>query len=188
MSGDPDVLLLSGRIAEHRHDWQTAMGIYESLPAGDLERSSSLLRAKLRWRSSNLPVCAQQAIASPRLTRSELAILLVSLAPELEPAAGGSSPMLSDIVDLPCFNGVLIVVRLGLLDIDRLEHRFFPSRAARPEEVRSAVEGLCHVLDLKPPAWCGEAGAAASCTLVSEPLRGQQVAEMVSRLVEAERR
>ena len=185
LTGDPDVFVLSGRIAEHRRDWLTAMGIYESLPAGNLERSPSLLRAKLQWRSSNLPACAQQAIASPRLTRFELAILLVSMAPELEPAAGGSSPMLSDIVDLPCFSRALVVVRLGLLDIDRREHRFFPLRAARPEEVRSAVEGLCNVLDLRPPAWCGEAEAATSCTLISEPLRGQQVAEMVTKLVEA---
>jgi hypothetical protein len=101
---------------------------------------------------------------------------------------GGSSPVLSDIVDLPCLSEVLTAVRFDLLDVDRLDHRFFPSRAARPEEVRSAVESLCHVLDLKPPVWCEEGGATAGCTLVvSEPVRGQQVAAMVSRLIEAER-
>jgi hypothetical protein len=187
LSGDPDALLLTGRIAERRHSWETAMNLYESLPADNPERTASLLRAKLEWRSSNLPLCAQQAIASPRLTRSDLAVLLVSLAPQLEALVGGRSPVLSDIVDLPCLRGVLTAVRFDLLGVDRLDHSFFPFRAARPEEVRSAVESLCHVLDLKPPVWCEEGGVAAGCTLVSDPVRGQQVADMVSQLMEGER-
>ncbi len=187
LSDDPDALLLAGRIAERRRHWETAMNLYETLPADNPERTASLLRAKLEWRSSNLPPCAQQVIVSPQLTRSELAILLVSLAPQLETFGGARSPVLSDIVDLPCLRRVLTAVRFDLLAVDRLDHRFFPSRAARPEEVRSAVEGLCRILDLQPPVWCREGGATAGCTLVSEPVRGQQVAAMVSRLIEAER-
>jgi len=185
-SGDPGALLTFGHIAEGRHDWETAMRLYQLLPADNPQRTASLLRIRLQWRLSNLQECARQSIASPRLTRSELAILLVSLAPQLEAAGGGSSPVMSDIIELPCYRRVLTAVRLGLLNFDHLEHRFFPSRAARPEEVRSAVAGLCHILDLKPPVWCGQAETTAGCTLLSVPVRGEQVAMMVSRLTEEE--
>ena len=161
------------------------MNLYESLPVDYPERSSSLLRARLQWRSSNLPPYAQQVFSSPRLTRSQLAILLVSLAPQLEAFVRGDSPVLSDVDDLPCLREVLTAVRLDLFDIDRLEHRFFPTRAARLEEVRRAVEGLCHILEIEPPVWCEGAEAPAGCSLVSEPVRGEQVAEVVSRLTEA---
>ena len=156
----------------------------EALPADYPQRSSSLLRARFEWRSSNLSQCAQQAVASPQLTRSELAILLVSLAPQLAAVGSGSSAVLSDIVDQPCYLDVLTAVRSNLFAVDRLDHRFFPSRSARLAEVHSAVEGLCQILDLKPPVWCQGAEATADCTLISVPVRGQQVAELVSRLTD----
>jgi hypothetical protein len=179
-----ELLFLSGRVAEDGHDWELAMNRYEALPADYPQRGSSLLRARFEWRSSNLPQCAQQAVASPRLTRSELAILLVSLAPQLVAVESGGSAVLSDIVDQPCYLDVLTAVRCNLLVVDRLENRFFPSRSARLAEVHSAVESLCRILDLKPPVWCQGAEATADCTLISVPVRGQQVAELVSRLTD----
>jgi tetratricopeptide (TPR) repeat protein len=186
LASDPDALLLSGSIAERRRDWETAMDLYDSLPADYPERASSLRRAKQQWRLSNLPPCARQAIASPDLTRAELAILLVSLAPQLETVEGESPPVLSDIVDLPCYREILTAARLELVAGDPREHRFFPRRPVQPEELRSAVDGLCHVLDLTPPLWCEEAEPGAGCTAVSAPVSGEQVAELVSRLTEAE--
>ncbi len=186
-SGNPGALLAFAAVAERRHDWERAMRLYESVPDNEPQRTASLLRAKLGWRRSNLPRCAQQAIASTRLTRSELAILVVSMAPQLEMTRGASSPVLSDIIDLPCYGDVVTAARLGLLDVDRLEHRFFPARAARPEEVRGAVAGLCHLLDIVVPVWCGDTGAPVGCTPLSLPVRGAQVAELVSRLTETEK-
>ena len=94
--------------------------------------------------------------------------------------------MLSDIVDLPCYRDVLTAVRYDLLAIDSLDHRFFPSRAARPEEVRRAVEVMCRSLGIKPPVWCHGEEVAAGCALISMPVRGEQVGELVSRLTDTE--
>jgi len=182
-----DALLLSGRTAEDRHDWEMAMASYEALPADHPQRTSTLLRAKREWRNSNLSMCAQQVFVSPLLTRADLAVLLVSLVPQLESVGVGRSPVLSDIVDLPCYREVLTAVRCNLFAFDRRDHRFFPSQAARPDEVRSAVEAMCRILDIKPPEWCHGEEATAGCALISIPVRGQQVAELVSRLTETEK-
>ena len=182
-----DALLLSGRNAEDRQDWEVAMASYEALPADHPQRTSTLLRAKREWRNSNLSMCAQQVFVSPLLTRAELAVLLVSLAPQLESFGVGRSPVLSDIVELPCYREVLTAVRCDLLTFDRLDNRFFPSQAARPEEVRRAVEGMCRILDIKPPVWCQGEEVLAGCALISIPVRGDQVAELVSRLTETEK-
>lgn len=183
---DPDALVLSGRIAEQRQDWETAMALYDSLPAGHPERDANLRRVKLQWRQHHLPPCARAALSSPRLTRSQLAILLVSLAPQVESFAGGPAPVLSDVVDLPCSRDIVTAARLDLLSSDPLERRFFPNRPARGREVRDAVDGLCHLLGLEAPVWCEQ--PAPGCTVLSEPVSGEQLAETLTRLLETEGR
>jgi len=184
LGADPEALLLSGAIAERRQDWETAMDLYDSLPPDHPQRQASLRRAKLQWRLSNLAPCVRAALASPRLTRSQLAILLVALAPQLGTIGGGAPPVLSDIVDLPCSDEIVTAARLELVGSDPLEHRFYPARPARADEVRDAVDGLCHLLALKPPVWCPEPGPG--CTVLSDPIGGSQLAETVLQLLETE--
>lgn len=184
LGADPNGLLLSGRIAEQRQDWEAAMTLYDSLPADHPERQDALRRVKRQWRLSHLPPCARTALSSPGLTRSQVAILLVTLATQLETIGSSAPPVLSDIVDLPCSRHIITAVRLGLLSSDPLEHRFFPNRKAGGDEVRDAVDGLCHLLGLRAPVWCEEPGPG--CTLLSEPLSGEQLADAVMRLLETE--
>ncbi len=160
------------------------MALYDSLPADHPERQGALRRAKRQWRLSHLPPCARTALSSPELTRSQLAILLVALAPQLESIGGSASPVLSDIVDLPCSRNIITAVRLDLLSSDSLEHRFFPNRTARGAEVRDAVDGLCHLLGLQAPVWCEEPGSG--CTVLSEPVSGEQFTDAVMGLLETE--
>jgi len=186
LGADPEALLLSGRLAEGRQDWETAMTLYDALPADHPQRQAKLHRVKLQWRLSLLPACARTALSSPRLTRSQLAILLVTLAPQLETLEGGPPPVLSDVVDLACSSDIVTAVRFDLLSSDPLERRFFPNRPARVHEVRDAVDALCHLLGLQAPVWCAQPGPG--CTVLSEPVGGDQVAETVLRLLETEGR
>lgn len=55
--------------------------------------------------------------------------------------------MRSEIVDLCCHREVLTGNRCNLLVVDRLKHRFFPTRATRSEDVRSAIEEMYRILD-----------------------------------------
>jgi hypothetical protein len=92
--------------------------------------------------------------------------------------------VLSDIVDLPCSRDIVTAVRLDLLSSDPLEHRFYPSRTARGDELRDAVDGLCHLIGLQAPVWCEEPGPG--CMLLAEPVSGEQLADAVMRLLETE--
>jgi len=187
LGGDSDALFMSGRIAERRQDWQNAMDLFAAVPQDSPGRDAALRRVKLRWRLTQLPAHVQEALASPRLTRAQLAVLLVDLMPRLETFSGGTVPVLSDIVDLPSHREVLTAVRLDLLEVDPLEHSFHPHRAARPREVVQAVEGLCHLLGLETPMWCQPGTVvSSSCTALAEPLTGEIMADLVLNLEQGE--
>ena len=187
LAGDADAIFLAGRIAEKRLDWQTAMDLYDTLPDDFPDKEVALGRTRLRWRLSHLPPHVHDALASTDLSRSELAVLLIALTPQAEAIGGGEVPVLSDIVDLPSHREILAAVRLDLLEIDPLEHRFYPGREVRQEEVRSAVEGLCHLLGLTAPLWCDPDNVLiSSCTAFSSPVTGEEGAEMVVKLVQGE--
>ena len=138
---DPDALFISGSIAERRQDWQTAMDLFAAVPPDYPGRDAALRRVQLRWRLTQLPAHVQEALVSPRLTRSQLAVLLVDLMPQLETFSGGTVPVLSDIVDLPSHREILTAVRLDLLEVDPLEHSFHPHRVAEAREAGSVGGG-----------------------------------------------
>jgi len=103
--------------------------------------------------------------------------------PQLEAFSGGSVPVLSDIVDLPSHREVLTAVRLDLLEVDPLEHRFHPRRVAEPHEVVQSVDGLCHLLGLETPQWCqSETVVSSSCTALAEPMTGEIMADLILNL------
>ena len=163
-----------------------AMASYETLPATTRSAPRPFSGPSASAWNSNLSMCAQQVFASTLLTRADLAVLLVSLAPQLE-AEDQQIAGAFRYCRLPAPVKILTAVRCNLFAFDRLDHRFFPSQVARPEEVRSAVEGMCRILDIKPPVWCHGEEVTAGCTVISIPVRGEQIAELVSRLTETEK-
>lgn len=187
LPGDADALFLAGHIAEGRHDWLTAMEIYSSLPTSYLDRDSALKRTQLQWHLSHMPDHVKSALGSQQLTRAELAVLIVALAPQLEGFGGSNVPLLSDIVDLPSYREILTAVRLQLIDPDPLEHRFFPERVTSPAEVRLAVDGLCHLLALPTPVWCEpDIVLSSPCVDIEKPVTGSEVAGLILEMVQKE--
>jgi hypothetical protein len=187
LPGDADALFLAGQIAEGRHDWLTAMEIYNTLPKSYLERDSALHRTQLQWHLSHMPDYVKSALDSQRLNRAELAVLMVALAPQLEGFGGSNVPLLSDIVDLASYREILTAVRLQLIDPDPLEHRFFPERSTSPAEIRLAVDGLCHLLALPTPVWCEpEVVLSSPCVEIEKPVTGREVAELILEIVQRE--
>ncbi len=179
---DPDALLLHGEIAERRRDWQTAMDVYSRLPADHPGRGDALHRAQLNWRLSVLPSYVQATLASPELTRAEFAVLMVALVPQVGAVGGGRVPLLSDIMDLPSQREMVTVVRLGLMEVDELEHRFFPDRPVTADEVRAAIDRLAEILGAEAPVWCEPPAVVHSCSVVTAPVSGRSVAELVLAL------
>jgi tetratricopeptide (TPR) repeat protein len=186
LADEPDALLLSGRIAERKGDWLRAMDLYDALPPEIPERANLLRRAQLKWRLSVLPGYVQRSLTSAQLTRAELAVLVVALVPQVEAIGGGRVSVLSDIMDLSSQREIVTVVRLELMEIDRLEPRFFPHRIVSPDEVRAAVERLGELLGFSPPRWCESPHVLSSCQEIAAPVSGERVAEVILNLVHGE--
>ena len=135
---------------------------------------------------SVLPQYVQDAVDSPNLDRSQLAVVLVTLAPTVETLPGGQVPLLSDVMTLPSQDEILTATRLGLVESDPLLHRFHPESPVTVEEARSAVENLARILDLEGPRWCTEDVDNRPCTAFVEPVSGETVAEVVIEMVTRE--
>jgi tetratricopeptide (TPR) repeat protein len=180
LPGDARAQMLYGRIAELRRDWQIAMDRYQEVPPDTPGRAEALSRAQLRWRLSMLPRYVQRAMTSEKLTRADLAVIVVALVPQIEAIGGGRVRLLTDIVDLESQREIVTVARLDLMTIDPLEHRFNPTRVVTADEVRAALDRLGTLLGLPSPSWCAVATVVSSnCTNLSEPIRGEDVANLV---------
>jgi tetratricopeptide (TPR) repeat protein len=183
---DPESVLLAVAIAETQGDWLTAMNLYTSLPDERPEKGPGLRRAKLRWRVSVMPEYVQEAVRSPQLDRSQLAVVVVSLAPRVETLPGGQVPLLSDVMTLPSQNEILTAARLGLIESDQFLHRFHPQRLASAAEARQAVDSLARLLELDRPRWCTDETDDRSCAAFDEPITGEAVASIVIEVVAQE--
>ena len=183
---DPDAMLLAVAIAESQDDWLKAMNLYTSLPDERPEKAPGLHRAKLRWRLSVMPEYVQEAIDSPELERAQLAVVVVTLAPKVETLPGGQVPLLSDVMTMPSRNEILTATRLGLIENDQFLHRFHPERPVSAVEVRTAVDRLAGLLELEGPRWCVDETETESCAAVTEPISGESVAAIVIEVVTRE--
>jgi tetratricopeptide (TPR) repeat protein len=183
---DPESVLLAVAIAETQDDWLTAMNLYTSLPDERPEKGPGLRRAKLRWRLSVMPDYVREAVDSPELDRSQLAVVVVSLAPRVETLPGGQVPLLSDVMTLPSQNEILTAARLGLIESDRFLHRFHPQRLATAAEARYAVDSLARLLELDSPRWCTREADDQPCAAIVEPITGEAVASIVIEVVAQE--
>jgi len=187
MGSDPEVTIRRAHIAEGRGNLTAAMALYSAMPPGDPERDQALQRVQLEWRRQNLPAYVQNALVSDDLTRADLAALLVGLVPEANAIGGGQVPVLSDIVELPSQLEILTAVRIGLLQADRSEHLFHPTRAVDPNETRHAIDRLCSLLGRRQPDWC-ENGAsdADGCVKLIAPVSGPAVVDVVLEMAHGE--
>ena len=183
---DPEAILRGVGIAEGQGDWLTAMNLYRTLPDEQPEKGPGLRRAKLRWRVSVMPEYVQEAVEAPELNRSQLAVVMVSLAPRVETMAGGQVPLLSDVMTLPSQKEILTAARLGLIESDQFLHRFHPERPVTADEVRFAVDNLGLLLDLGGPHWCAEEIDDQPCAEMEEPVSGERVVGIVLEMVTRE--
>ena len=183
---DPEAVLRGVAISESQGDWLSAMNLYTMLPDDWPEKGPGLRRAKLRWRISVMPEYVQGAISSPELDRAQLAVVVIILAPKVETMAGGQVPLLSDVMTLPSQEEILTAARLGLIESDQFLHRFHPQRPVRASEVRFAVDNLGLLLDLEGPRWCENEVDDQPCVEIEEPVSGEQVADIVLEMVTRE--
>lgn len=95
---------------------------------GDLARSDPVMVAKqaaarLEFQVQNLPPLARKAVAAPRVTRAQLATLLVTLVPEVASARlPPGADVATDILDRPGRNALVKAIALGFFSVSRETH------------------------------------------------------------------
>lgn len=180
LGNDPEALLERAGMASEAGLPSQAMDLLSRLPDEHPARDTALRRARLEWRLSVMPPVVQESVASESLTRAQLAVLVISLAPKLETLDGEPPPLMPDIVDHPAQRQVLTAVRLGLVEPDPLDGLFYPDRPASPDLVRAVVTSACHMAGYAPPLWC-EAGAMveSGCHSLTTPVSGASIVSLV---------
>ncbi len=176
----PEALILRAEMASAQGRWQHAMDLLEGLPEDHPTKDRSLRRAQLMWRMSILPSHVQEAVNSGAVTREELAVILLAMVPSLEVRAGGTTPLMTDIIDLPSQRAILTATRLNIMSVDKVALLFHPHRAVTRGESQTAVETVCHLSGFAPPLWC-EAGMSREngCNVIGEPVKGSDLVEVL---------
>lgn len=176
----PEALVLRGDLAASQGNWQHAMTLFEALPEGYPAREKSLRRAQLMWRMSILPPHVQEAVQSKAVTRGQLAVIILATVPSLEIHSGGSTPLMTDIIDLPSQRAILTATRLDIMSTDRVARLFHPQRPASGEESKAAIEAVCHLSGYAPPLWCDTGmDDTDDCILIEEPVLGTVLLEIL---------
>ncbi|MCD4751421.1 MAG: tetratricopeptide repeat protein [Thermoanaerobaculales bacterium] len=185
LGDDPEALLLRAEISSNGNHWQQAMNLLSRLPEEDDRKRNSLRKARLRWRLSILPAYVREAVDSKDLTREQLAVILISLTPELETFSGGQTPLMPDILNLESQRAILTVTRLSIMSPDPVEHRFLPHMRASLETIRNSIDAVSHLTGYRVPLWCRSNEMVQSeCISVDDPVTGQWLTEVLLALVE----
>lgn len=103
--------------------WSEAESLYEQLGNADPAFLEKAAAARFEFRVQNLPVTARRAALSPRLTRAQLAALLVELSPEVRDArVPPGAEVAMDVVDRPERAALVRTIGLGFFAVSRDTH------------------------------------------------------------------
>jgi tetratricopeptide (TPR) repeat protein len=127
----PAVQEILAEIEAGRGRFQEAIVRYERLArtTKDPRYSARLEAIKEEWSMANMPPQFRQALESPAITRSDLAVLLYWLVPSVRFAQNlGSPPIAIDIENVAGREEIIRVIAIGLYDVDPVTRRVSPGR------------------------------------------------------------
>lgn len=139
---DADLALRRGQLELAVGDAGTGLALIEALVAAkpaDPLLQTELARAKFSWRLLNAPEQVRGLRDKVVLTRSDLAVLLYWMVPQIRTARPGAAQIASDIVDHPSRDEIARVANLGLMTIDETMHRFSPDAGLRRTDAVAAL-------------------------------------------------
>ena len=141
--------------------WAEAEALYEQLGRSDSSFREKAAAARVEFRVQNLPPVARRAALSPRVTRAQLASLLVELSPEVRDArVPAGAEVAVDVVDRPERTALVRTIGLGFFPVSRETHLAGPDVPVARTEMVSHLRRLAALAggDLA----CAGGGAAAS--------------------------
>lgn len=145
---------------------------------------------KFRWRLAALPPDVRGMAHQPSLTRGELAVLFYWLIPNVRYARPTAGRIAADVLDQARQEEIVRVLNLGLMDVDRDLHRFFPTSPARRTAALAALVRALARFGRDLPCLEADGGTcaiAARCGLLAsaddcrprDPVSGGEAVEMI---------
>ncbi|MGE5716728.1 MAG: tetratricopeptide repeat protein [Acidobacteriota bacterium] len=118
-----------------------AEALYGELAKSDPAMVEKQAAARLEFQVQNLPPVARKAVEAPRVTRAQLATILVTLVPEVASArVAPGADVATDILDRQERNALVRAIALGFFSVSRETHRVGAdvpvSRAEMPAHLR----------------------------------------------------
>ncbi len=120
---DPALIESLALLATKTGRWAEAESLYTELGKTDPAFREKAATAGVEFRVQNLPAPARRAAFSPRLTRAQLAALLVELSPEVREARmAPGADVAVDVVDRPERAALVRTIALGFFPVSRDSH------------------------------------------------------------------
>ncbi len=180
-------LEMKAEVAASEKRWEVAVALLQRLAPSHPGRCLKLRQAEEQARWQKASPLVREARESGRLTRAQLASLLIFYFPLLAAKAQGPVPLFEDLVGVPQQADVLVVVRAGLLAGDPITRHFAPRRAVTGAELGKVLERLVVVLEVPGVKVCDNNRSVNGCLALpsgKEGVSGNEAAELFARLWE----
>ncbi|MBK9064789.1 MAG: hypothetical protein IPL89_16615 [Acidobacteria bacterium] len=158
---DPALTESLAALATRTGRWAEAEALYEQLGRTDPAFREKAAAARFEFRVQNLPAPARRAALSPRLTRAQLASLLVEISPEVRDArVPPGADVAVDVVDRPERAALVRTIGLGFFPVSRDTHLVGADAAVTRIEMASHLKRLATLAggELSCPASLAECG------------------------------
>lgn len=165
-------LELKAEVAAAQGTWDVAAELYRRLPVDFPGRCAKLRHAEEQARWQRAPARVHKALASQRLSRGELATLVVFYFPQVVEKAAAPAPLFEDLIGHPAQEEILVLVRAGIMSGDPLTRRFGPSRVVSPRELEAVVQRLGKMLGLASVSVCQGGTSGNGCLPMPSGERG----------------
>jgi hypothetical protein len=137
---DPAVGAFAAEAASRARRFNDAAILYEGLAATEPRFAPKAEEARMEFRVQNLPEAARRAAESSRLTRAQLAALLLGTVPEFRDAlVPPGAEIAVDVVDRPDRSTLVRAIGLGFLSVSPETHRVGAESAVGKDEMAAVL-------------------------------------------------
>ena len=146
-----------------------AEALYRVLAKGDPAMEEKEAAARLEFQVQNLPALAREAAAAPRITRAQLASLLVTLVPEVAtarvPTGGGVA---TDVLDRAERGALVKAIALGFFSVSKETHLVGSDVPVWRSEMPGHLRRLAALLRGRDDSCFVTPSALAACGILPE--------------------
>jgi tetratricopeptide (TPR) repeat protein len=146
-----------------------AEALYRELAKDDPEMAEKQAAARLEFQVQNLPALARKAAAAPRITRAQLAALIVTLVPEVATArVPPGADVATDALDRPEGGALVRAIALGFFSVSKETHVVGADVPVLRSEMPGHLRRLAGLLNRRDDSCFVAPAALATCGILRE--------------------